>query len=291
MSVVYIIGGVVLLFIILAILIYISNNLLKVTKYEIKNSKLPESFDGYKIVQISDVHSRIFGEDNSKVINLVKKINPDIVVMSGDIISAREEDIDGFINLYKEIYTKYTTYYAIGNHERKIRYNKYKYYIGRLKDLGVHVIINGTERIKKGDEHIDISALKFRENMQPKKLTKEKEQKYIKYMKNKLSDIEKNNFNILIAHDPENFDMYRSLNVDLILSGHVHGGLIRFGKICLLSPRRKFFPKYSYGKNTKGSTTIITSSGMGRATLNVRLFNRPEIVYIKLKKNNDLTNN
>ena len=75
--------------------------------------------------------------------------------------------------------------------------------------------------------------------MQPKILTEEKKEKYIKYMKNKLKDINVNEFNILIAHDPENFELYEKLGVDLIFSGHIHGGLIRIGKVCLLSPRRK----------------------------------------------------
>ena len=119
--------------------------------------------------------------------------------------------------------------------------------------------------------------------MQPKFLTEEKKKKYINYMRNKLGDIKENEFNILLAHDPENFKMYEKLNVDLIFSGHVHGGLVRFGKICLLSPRRKFFPKYSYGKNILNKTTLITSSGLGNATIPVRLFNRPEIVEVILK--------
>jgi hypothetical protein len=120
--------------------------------------------------------------------------------------------------------------------------------------------------------------------MQPKKLTEERKEKYIKYMRNKLKDINTNEFNILITHDPENFKLYEKLKVDLIFSGHVHGGLVRVGKLCLLSPRRKFFPKYSYGKNTINDTTIITSSGIGNATIPIRLFNRPEIVEVVLKK-------
>jgi len=112
----------------------------------------------------------------------------------------------------------------------------------------------------------------------------EKEQKYIRYMKEVLPKINTEEYNILISHDPENFEMYEKLNVDLIFSGHIHGGLIRFGKICLLSPRRKFFPKYSYGKNTLNNTTIITTSGIGNATIPIRLFNRPEIVEVILGK-------
>ena len=265
-------------------LIYISTNVIKTKKYQVENSKLPEELDGLKIAHISDVHSKIFGKDNSGVIDRVIKENPDVVIMSGDIIDKREEDIEKFVSMYKKIYERYPTYYSIGNHERKLGWKKYKKYLKMLQMCGVHVIINGSEKLIKNDKHIIINALKFRENMQPKVLTKEKEEEFISYMKNKLKNLDTKDFNILIAHDPENFKMYKQLGVDLVFSGHVHGGLIRFGKICLLSPRRTFFPKYSYGKNTEENTTIITSAGMGKATLPIRLFNRPEIVIVTLYK-------
>lgn len=278
---IYIICIPIILILLVAILVYISNNWLKIKKYKITDKKLPNNFNNFKIAHISDVHSKIFGKDNKAVINKIKKIKPDIVIMSGDIIDKREENIEGFINNYKEIYNNYPTYYSIGNHERSLGYIKYKKYIELLKDLGVKVIINGSEKISIGNEHIVISALKFRYNMQTKELT---EEKFVKYMKKKLNTIDKSEYNILISHDPENFKMYKKLNVDLIFSGHIHGGLIRIGNIGLLSPRRKFFPKYSYGKNVEQGTTIITSSGMGDATIPIRLFNRPEIVQVTFKK-------
>lgn len=271
-----------ILLILLLLLIYISNNYLKHVKYEVETDKLPDNIECLKIVHITDVHSKIYGENNKKVIDMVNSINPDFVVMTGDIISKYENNIDRFIEMYKEIYTKYTVFYSIGNHERKLGYNKYKYYINRLTELGVHVIVNGTEKYYIGDNYIVINALKFRENMQPKKLTNEKREKYIRFMKNKIDSIDDKKFNILLSHDPENFEMYKDLGVDMIFSGHDHGGLIRVRKICLLSPRKKLFPKYAYGKYTEGKTTIITSSGMGPARINIRLFNRPEIVEINI---------
>lgn len=271
-----------ILLILLLLLTYISNNYLKHVKYEVETDKLPDNIECLKIVHITDVHSKIYGENNKKVIDMVNSINPDFVVMTGDIISKYENNIDRFIEMYKEIYTKYTVFYSIGNHERKLGYNKYKYYINRLTELGVHVIVNGTEKYYIGDNYIVINALKFRENMQPKKLTNEKREKYIRFMKNKIDSIDDKKFNILLSHDPENFEMYKDLGVDMIFSGHDHGGLIRVRKICLLSPRKKLFPKYAYGKYTEGKTTIITSSGMGPARINIRLFNRPEIVEINI---------
>jgi hypothetical protein len=273
-----------ILIILLAVLILISNNCLKVTKYSIRNAKLPSKFNNLKIVHISDVHGKLFGENNQKFIDKVKKINPDIIIMSGDIIDDSCKDVEGYIKYFKELYSNFPTYYSIGNHERKLGYKNYKKYINLLKENGVNVIVNGGCYFEKDGQKIKINALKFRENMQPKKLTEERKEKYIKYMRNKLKDINTNEFNILITHDPENFKLYEKLKVDLIFSGHVHGGLVRVGKLCLLSPRRKFFPKYSYGKNTINDTTIITSSGIGNATIPIRLFNRPEIVEVVLKK-------
>ncbi len=268
----------------ITILIYISNNCLKITKYNIKSEKLPNEFDNFKIVQISDVHSRIFGEKNIEFINKIKKINPDIIVMTGDIIDATTPDVVKFVDNFKELFKLYPTYYSIGNHERKLGYNRYKLYLDTLKSKGVNVIVNGSIPYRKGDSKIIINALKFRENMQPRILTEDRKKRYVDYMKIKLNNIDLNYYNILLTHDPENFQMYEKLKVDLIFSGHVHGGLIRVGKLCLFSPRRKFFPKYGYGKHIINNTTLIVNSGIGSATIPIRMFNRPEIVVAKLNK-------
>ncbi|MGN1013584.1 MAG: metallophosphoesterase [Clostridia bacterium] len=284
MTIFYMILAICIIAIVLLILINISNNCLKITKYKVKNSKLPDNFNNMKIVHISDVHSKIFGKNNEEFIKKVKKINPDIIIMSGDIIDDSTKDVNSSITSLKEIYSNYPTFYSIGNHERKLGYKSYKKYIELLRDNGVNVLVNEGVYFKRGKEEIKINALKFRENMQPKILTEEKKEKYIKYMKNKLKDININEFNILIAHDPENFELYEKLGVDLIFSGHIHGGLIRIGKLCLFSPRRKLFPKYSYGKYKLNNTTLITSSGIGKASIPIRLFNRPEIVEVILNK-------
>lgn len=284
MIIAYILLAFVLIMFVVLLLIYISNNILKVKRYNIKTNKIPDEFNDFKIVQISDVHSKMFGENNSILINEIKKINPDIVVMTGDIIDDSTENVVEYVRNFEPIFKLYPTYYSIGNHERKLGYKKYKLYIDTLKENGVNVIINGSVECKRNNSTIVISALKFRENMQPKVLTEKRKNKYISYMKVKLSSIDQNNYNVLLTHDPENFLMYEKLKVDLIFSGHVHGGLIRLGKICLLSPRRKLFPKYGYGKHKINNTTLIVNSGMGNASIPIRMFNRPEIVLVTLKK-------
>lgn len=274
----------ILVILILSILIYISINCLKHTTYVIETNKLPEYTKNLKIVHISDVHSKLFGKNNCKAIQMINEIKPDIVVMTGDIISQYEKNIDGFIEKYRQIYEKYPVFYSIGNHEQKLGHEKYTYYIDKLKKLGVHVIVNGNEKYYTNEDYIVINALEFTEDKTIKKFTDEIKQREIKSMKNKLGHIDNSKYNILLAHDAENFEMYRELGVDLVLSGHVHGGLIRIGKLCLLSPRKRFFPKYSYGINVSNNTTIIASSGMGPSRLHIRLFNRPEIVEININR-------
>ena len=280
MVLIYTIIGIVL---ILCILIYISNNMLKITEYRVVNSKIPKAFNNLNIVQISDTHSKMFGKNNEKLIKLVESTNPDIIVMSGDIIAGKIGDIEKAIEMFKPLYKKYPVYYALGNHELMLDKNKLDKYLKMLENNGVKVLIDNSSYYEKNGEKIRIIGINHDENVKIESNSLDKNENFVKIIKDKFNDINKDEYNILIAHDPENFELYEKIKPDLIFSGHDHGGLVRFGKIALLSPRKKFFPKYAYGKNTINDTTMITSSGIGNARIPVRLFNRPEIVKVILK--------
>ena len=280
MILIYTIIGILL---ILCILIFISNNMLKITEYRVVNSKIPKAFNNLNIVQISDTHSKMFGKDNNKFIKLVENANPDIIVMSGDIIAGNKGKIEKTIEMFKPLYKKYPVYYVLGNHELMLNENKLNKYIKMLEDNGVEVLIDNSSYYEKNGERIRIIGINYDENVKIESNSLDKNENFVKIIKYKFNDINKDEYNILIAHDPENFELYEKIKPDLIFSGHDHGGLVRFGKIALLSPRKKFFPKYAYGKNTINDTTMITSSGIGNARIPIRLFNRPEIVKVILK--------
>ena len=280
MILIYTIIGILL---ILCILIFISNNMLKITEYRVVNSKIPKAFNNLNIVQISDTHSKMFGKDNNKFIKLVENANPDIIVMSGDIIAGNIGNIEKTIEMFKPLYKKYPVYYVLGNHELMLNENKLNKYIKMLEDNGVEVLIDNSSYYEKNGERIRIIGINYDENVKIESNSLDKNENFVKIIKDKFNDINKDEYNILIAHDPENFELYEKIKPDLIFSGHDHGGLVRFGKIALLSPRKKFFPKYAYGKNTINDTTMITSSGIGNARIPIRLFNRPEIVKVILK--------
>ena len=108
-----------------------------------------------------------------------------------------------------------------------------------------------------------------------------------KFLEQKLGDLNKNEFNILLAHTPFYFDEYEKWGADLTLCGHVHGGIVRLPLVGgLLSPDRKFFPKYDLGEYIKNKSTMIVSKGLGGSKVLIRVNCKPEIVNIKLKNIN-----
>lgn len=280
----YTIVIVLLLLLVVLLRIYIDNEIPKVSNVEIKSPKLPEVFDGYKIVQLSDLHSKSFGNNNEMLIDMIDKESPNIIVMTGDMVTANEKDFTVFYSLVKELTKKYRVYYVYGNHEGELSSKLKSEITAFLKENGVIVLDNDYISIEKNNEKINLYGLCYTQKYYSYKGGK----KHIiteNYIKNKLGTIDKNKYNILLTHNPLFFDAYSGYGFDLTLSGHVHGGLIRLPFIGgILSPERKFFPQYSAGVYEKGNSKLVVSRGLSRGTKGFRFFNRPDVVSITLKK-------
>ena len=280
----YTIVIVLLLLLVVLLRIYIDNEIPKVSNVEIKSPKLPEVFDGYKIVQLSDLHSKSFGNNNEMLIDMIDKESPNIIVMTGDMVTANEKDFTVFYSLVKELTKKYRVYYVYGNHEGELSLKLKSVITAFLKENGVIVLDNDYISIEKNNEKINLYGLCYTQKYYSYKGGK----KHIiteNYIKNKLGTIDKNKYNILLTHNPLFFDAYSGYGFDLTLSGHVHGGLIRLPFIGgILSPERKFFPQYSAGVYEKGNSKLVVSRGLSRGTKGFRFFNRPDVVSITLKK-------
>ncbi len=276
---------------ILFVYFYFENtSLFIVKKNDIISSKIDTSFDGYKILQLSDLHSREFGENNINIVNKINKIDPDIIVCTGDMMNSTNDDGHVFINLVKKISKDYPIYYIDGNHEQLVEYNNvgvYNDFISSLKDLGVTVVKNSEVKLKKGSSHINLYGLNIDlVYYSTKKALKEANIEYTEENFSKTinkENFEKDKFNILLTHNPIYFDVYEKSGVDLILAGHVHGGIIRIPfKGGLLSPDQEWFPKYYHGLYTINDTNMIVSAGLGNDTVNFRLFNPFEMNLITL---------
>lgn len=263
---------------------------LKISRYRFKDSKIEKQI---KILQLSDLHSREFGKDNNKLINIIKKETPDIIVMTGDMVNGVYDDLLNLEILIKGIKEKISKnvkiYYIMGN--REFRYSKKEYI--KLKEMlssrGVVVLEN--ECIDEVG-NISIYGLSyynrnFNDYYDRKGIYSNKEYKEVKLIvENTFNKLDNTKYNILLVHDPNDFENYSKLGFDLVLAGHIHGGVIRIPFIDkgVLSPEVKLFPKYDAGIYKKDKSIMCVNKGLGYGTIPFRLFNRPEVVLVKLDK-------
>lgn len=256
-----------------------------VSKYEVASVKVPKAFDGFRILQLSDLHNRRFNKNNKKIVKIIEEQKPDIIVMTGDMVSSNSVGFSNFFSLVEELDGKYPIYYIFGNHEQRLSVEKQAIIIGKLREYGVKVLNNQHEFITKDDENIEIFGLKqeliYYTNYLKSKKTYSYEQKDIE---NAIRKSDSKKFSILLAHNPLYFETYEKWGADLVFSGHVHGGIIQIPFIGgFLSPERKLFPKYSGGEYEINDSKMIVSRGLGYTKINLRFFNNPEICVVELK--------
>lgn len=260
--------------------LYIDNTLIQVSKYEIKSNKLPKEFNKFKIVHLSDFHSYGFYKDNLKLLKKIDDEAPNIIVMTGDMVNKYDTDFEKFLNLAEVLSKKYKIYYIMGNHEIRLRKEDLDFILEKLKKLGIRILVDEKVTIVRKKEHINIYGINI-----PLSYYKiiNKPTNVDEVISKKLSQCKGDEYNILLAHNPLYFEDYSKQNVNLILSGHVHGGMIRMPFVGgVLSPERKFFPKYSSGVYEINSKKLLVSRGLGHSRNGIRVFNKREIVSITL---------
>ncbi len=256
------------------------NSYIEISHYNIESEKIPDSFNGFCIMQISDLHNAEFGTDNKKLISKIKDTKADMIAITGDMIDWEKTDVDVAINFAKNIAEIAPTYYVNGNHEAGVpdEYDKLK---NGLLDAGVIILENSSVDIVKGEEKITIIGIN-----DPSFMVNSAGDTNGDKIKNQLDDIvyENENYKILLAHRPEYFDTY-SGKVDLVLSGHAHGGQFIIPFVGgLVAPGQGLFPQYYSGVYKNGDTDMIVSRGVGNSIIPVRINNNPEIVMVKLIK-------
>lgn len=267
------------IFIFMIIFLYFENNYLMVSKYEVESSRLPVSFNNFKIIHLSDLHSKTFGKDNNKIVNKIIKEDPDIIVITGDLIDRRKYNEEKAMLLVEKIKDIAPIYYVTGNHEGWS--GKFSSLEKKLKEKGVTVLRNESVILKKGNEEISLlgvddpafSTTGYGEDYKDNKIIGDEIEKIKKA----------DNFNILLSHRPELFNLYRENKIDLVFSGHAHGGQIIIPFIGgVIAPNQGFFPKYYKGLYKESETTMAVSRGLGNSIFPQRIFNNPEIICVEL---------
>jgi len=262
---------------------------LEVTNYKIRSNKLEETFDGTRFVVVADLHNNTFSRNNDRLIKEINKVNPDFIIIAGDlIVGKRESDFKVALSFLKEISSKYPIYYGFGNHEQRVipkgkYYNKqWQSYLSNIRDLNVHLLDNESIKYYKDDKSIEIHGLsidlKF---FQRHKIPKMEEA----YLEKLIGKLDEKCYNIVIAHNPIYFKDYQKLKGDLILSGHLHGGIVRIPFVGgLISPQFELFPKYDAGYFEENGQVMLVSRGLGTHTIKLRVFNRPELMTVTLER-------
>lgn len=257
-----------------AFLIKDSRDDLEISRYEVKSQKLPESFDGFKIVQLSDLHGAEFGEDGMGLVEKVEELEPDIIALTGDFVTD-EGDLAAVEKLAARLVKLCPVYFVSGNHEFgsglavKVR--------NILERAGVKYLSNEYLTISRGEDEILLGGvedpLAYADMLSPDELAQ------------KMNDAAPDAFKILLGHRNYWMTEYPELPVDLIFCGHAHGGLIRIpGVGGLIGTDRRLFPDFDAGEYNNGRYTLIVSRGLGNSVSIPRVFNRPEIVCVELTR-------
>lgn len=275
---------------VLAVFFYCQINWIKTSKYTITSAEIPQSMNGYKILLLSDLHSKRFGPSNNWLLRRIRRENPDIIVATGDMLNSTNDDGAVFLQLAQDLKGEFPIYYIDGNHER-IWQNlngaeAFEDYVNRLQEAGVTYIKNQSITLWEGEQPVTLSGvsvpLMYYRDAKTAELEPEKvfDQDRIASLLGQADE----GYHIFLAHTPQYFPYYAEWGADLVLCGHMHGGIVYIPFVGgLLSPEKTFFPKYYRGLYREKESNMIVSAGLGNNTVPFRLLNRPEICAITLE--------
>ena len=266
------------LFAVFAAWVLWANKALEITEYGVQSEKIPETFDGFRIAQISDLHNDSFGENNRKLLDLLRETGPDIIVITGDLVDSRRTDMEIGLDFARRALGIAPVYYVPGNHESRL--TEYEGFKQDLINAGIVVLDNRKVLLTRESQSFTLMGVNdthFWDDWPPVDDDVD--------IYNAISQIQEasDGYTVLLSHRPDLMGAYVQSGVDIVLSGHAHGGQFRIPFVGgLFAPDQGLFPKYDAGRFDHGDTTLIVSRGLGASVIPFRINNRPEIVVVTL---------
>lgn len=244
------------------------NKHLETTHYTYAAEQLGADLEGYRIVQISDLHNAKFGKNNQKLVGRIRECEPDMIVLTGDLVDSNHTNVDRAVQFVDEIVKICPVYYVTGNHEYWLEKSEYDELMDGLIGAGVVILDDQVVEISRGDAKFRLVGLddkSLADGTLEALLSDEKE------------------LTVVLVHEPQYLVRYASIGVDLVLSGHAHGGQFRLPFVGgIVAPDQGFLPEYTAGEYYMDGTEMIVSRGLGNSVIPARLFNYPEIVCVEL---------
>lgn len=302
------------LLVIVIIWALIERKLIGITRYVISSERFPKKAGKVSFVLLADLHNSNFGKRNERLVKKIEQLNPDYILVAGDMINKKEAAYpSNAYDLLESLAKKYMIYYAYGNHEQRMEQygNKDNPYLktksngrtaassldieslnstwvefkDRLEAAGVLFLNNKTVRIERNGSMIGLTGISIDHVYFERYSTPEMEDEYLKEL---ICSDTRHEYHIVIAHNPYYFQSYANWGADLVAAGHFHGGMVRLpGVGGMISPQAKFFPKYDAGLYDEKGSHMIVSRGLGSHSVMPRLFNIPELVYLELQSKNN----
>ncbi len=260
-----------------------SNVTVQLTALTVVDKDLPAGFNGYKIAQVSDLHNAQFGQNNSALIKLLKEQAPDIIVITGDVVDSERTNVDAAVNFAKQAAEIAPCYYVTGNHEGWLKDDheeggaeQYDKLEQAFVQTGVSVLHDEAILLEQNGQRIQLIGMDdptYRMEVESAPF------------RSKLQELRsEDKFTVLLSHRPELFETYVKEQVDLVFTGHAHGGQVRIPFVGgLVAPGQGFLPEYDAGTYTDGTTTMVVSRGIGNSMVPIRVNNRPELVVVELQ--------
>ncbi|MBR4096410.1 MAG: metallophosphoesterase [Oscillospiraceae bacterium] len=256
-----------------------------ISYYNICSDTLPDSFDGFKAIHLSDLHNKVFSDNNARLISMIEAEEPDIIIMTGDMISHNAPNTEQYLTLVNNLCKICPVYYVNGNHELSdLDDEEFERVQNVLAEYGAVCLDNTSTEIYRDDKYIRLYGLCY--TAEYYRGVRQYKRGWKAFMLTDMIDYigikQPDEFTVLLAHNPLDFDVHAEWGADISFGGHIHGGFIRLPIVKgLVSPERKLFPKYKEGVYKIGNSSLVVSRGLG----NIRINNPPEIVSVTLSCN------
>lgn len=251
-----------------------ANTAIMRTHYTIHSARLPQAFEGFCIAQVADLHNAEMGTDNRDLLALLEQSEPDIIVITGDLIDANRTDTAVALDFLQKALRIAPCYMVTGNHESAVNRKDYLTFEAQVKKLGVQILHNRAVTLERGGESIVLLGLD--------------DVSYTGLLPSaaEISALAgTRDFTVMLSHRPEHFERYAAAGIDVTFSGHAHGGQFRLPLIGgIYAPGQGFLPEYDCGVYTHGHTSMVVSRGIGNSSFPLRLGNRPELVVVTLSQ-------
>lgn len=270
--------------IILFWIILFDTNRFVIVKHRVSDQRIKGKL---RVCVLADLHNKQYGKENVLLLQAIDEQKPDAIFIAGDMLTARpQKSLKPAIGFMEKLAEKYPVYYGNGNHEHRLKLYPETYkdmaavYAEALAQMGVEPLVNSSKYMEKVNIKVygaEIAREYYKRFIIP---TMEKD-----YLPAVLGEPDKEQYTVLLAHNPDYFPEYAQWGADLVLSGHVHGGMVRipFWR-GVVSPNIRFFPKYDGGKFEEKDATMILSRGLGMHTIPIRLFNPGELIVIDFEE-------